>query len=30
VFKPERDALEGTYFQALEQQRFEVAFTRLP
>ena len=30
VHKPERDALEGTYFQALEQQRFEVAFTRLP
>lgn len=29
VYNGERDTLDGTYFQALEQQRFEVAFTRL-
>jgi hypothetical protein len=27
-YDPARDVLEGTYFQALEQQTFEVSFVR--
>ena len=28
VYLPGRDVLEGTYFQALQQQTFDVAFVR--
>jgi hypothetical protein len=30
VYDPENDKLEGTYFQALQQQRFSVVFARRP
>jgi hypothetical protein len=29
-YNPQNDALEGTYFQATLQQRFDVAFMRMP
>jgi hypothetical protein len=29
-YNPENDALEGTYFQATLQQKFDVAFIRMP
>ena len=30
AYDPARDVLEGTYFQALERQQFDVAFVRRP